>query len=103
MNKIIFEGTEEQIKNLKKLIGNKLFSFLIKMLLIEHGDNDLPKIRDDYQKENLWCVEDVQSKFKCTKEEALEVLEQALTNEATMEQIWYAIDFHGEDNELERV
>lgn len=28
--KIIFEGTEEQIKNLK--------------LLVEHGDNDLPKI-----------------------------------------------------------
>ena len=81
--KIIFEGTEEQIKNLK--------------LLVEHGDNDLPKIRNDYQKENLWCVEDVKSKFKCTDDEALEVLEQALTNDATMEQIWFAIDFHAEE------
>jgi hypothetical protein len=27
-------------------------------------------------------------------------LEQALTNDATMEQIWLAIQFHGEDNDL---
>ena len=35
--RIIFEGTEEQIKNL--------------MLLVEFGDNDLPKLIDDNQKE----------------------------------------------------
>lgn len=52
---------------------------------------------------NLWQVEDVQSKFNCTDEEAYEVLDQALQNDATMEQIWFAIDFHGEDNELERI
>ena len=50
--------------------------------------------------DNLWTTEDVKSKFNCTEDEAQEVLEQALTNESTMEQIWYAIDFHGEDNEL---
>jgi hypothetical protein len=87
--KIIFEGTGEQIKNLK--------------LLIKQGDNDLPEIRDDYQKENLWCVEDVKSKFKCSKDEALEVLEQALTNDATMEQIWSAINFHAEENGLKEI
>ena len=87
--KIIFEGTEEQIKNLK--------------LLVEHGDNDLPEIRNNYQKENLWCVEDVKSNFKCTDDEALEVLEQALTNDATMEQIWFAINFHAEENGLKGV
>jgi hypothetical protein len=87
--KIIFEGTGEQIKNLK--------------LLIKQGDNDLPEIRDDYQKENLWCVEDVKSKFKCSKDEALEVLEQALTNDATMEQIWFAINFHAEENGLKEI
>ena len=87
--KIVFEGTEEQIKNLK--------------LLIECGDNDLPNIREDYQTENLWRVADVKSKFNCTDDEALEVLEQALTNDATMEQIWFAIDFHGSDNELDSV
>ena len=54
-----------------------------------------------YFVDNLWTTEDVQSKFNCTEDEAQEVLEQALTNDATMEQIWLAIEFHGEDNELE--
>ena len=54
-----------------------------------------------YFVDNLWTTEDVQSRFNCTSEEAQEVLEQALTNDATMEQIWLAIEFHGEDNELE--
>ena len=50
--------------------------------------------------DNLWTTEDVKSRFNCTEDEAQEVLEQALTNEATMERIWYAIDFHAQDNEL---
>jgi hypothetical protein len=52
--------------------------------------------------DNLWTIEDVQSRFNCTDDEAQEVLEQALTNDATMEQIWLAIEFHGEDNELNK-
>ena len=53
-----------------------------------------------YFVDNLWTTEDVQSKFNCTEDEAQEVLYEALTNEATMEQIWFAIDFHGNENEL---
>jgi len=53
-----------------------------------------------YFVDNLWQIEDVQSRFNCTDQEAQEVLEQALTNDSTMEQIWFAIDFHGEDNGL---
>ena len=49
---------------------------------------------------NLWCVDDVQAKFECTDEEAQEVLDGALNNDATMEQIWFAIDFHGENDGL---
>ena len=30
--------------------------------------------------DNLWTIEDVQSRFNCTDDEAQEVLEQALTN-----------------------
>tara|TARA_R110000803_G_scaffold52502_3_gene108102 strand:- start:185 stop:460 length:276 start_codon:yes stop_codon:yes gene_type:complete len=56
-----------------------------------------------YFVDNLWSTEDVFRNFKCTEEEAQEVLEMALTNEATMEQIWFAIDFHGEDNQLTEV
>lgn len=53
-----------------------------------------------YQVANLWNIVDVQSRFNCTDEEALEVLEEALTNEATMEQIWYAINLSAEEYEL---
>lgn len=51
---------------------------------------------------NLWSVEDVQNNYDCTQEEALEVLDGALQNEATMEQIWYAINYHAQENGLER-
>tara|TARA_R100000781_G_C4062336_1_gene121474 strand:- start:630 stop:854 length:225 start_codon:yes stop_codon:yes gene_type:complete len=50
-----------------------------------------------YQVENLWQVKDVQSKYNCTDDEAHKVLINALQNNATMEQIWYAIDFHAEE------
>jgi muramoyltetrapeptide carboxypeptidase LdcA involved in peptidoglycan recycling len=52
---------------------------------------------------NLWHISDVQDKFECTDEEAQEVLSQALENDATMEQIWYAIGHHAEDNELTEI
>ena len=50
--------------------------------------------------DNLWTTEDVFAFFDCTEDEAQEVLYDALTNEATMEQVWFAIDFHGNENEL---
>jgi hypothetical protein len=50
-----------------------------------------------YQVQNLWQVEDVQFRYNCTDDEAHEVLIDALQNDATMEQIWYAIDFHAEE------
>jgi hypothetical protein len=53
-----------------------------------------------YQTDNLWQIDDVKHSYNCTDEEAMEVLIQALTNEATMNQIWFAIDFHAEDNGL---
>lgn len=56
-----------------------------------------------YFVDNLWTVDDVKSKFNCTDEEAQEVLNGALTNEATMEQIWFAIEVHGEDAGLEAI
>ena len=51
---------------------------------------------------NLWSVQDVQSRFNCTDEEAQLVLEKALTNEATMEQIWLSISFAAEEYNLEK-
>lgn len=53
-----------------------------------------------YFVENLWQVEDVMNKYKCTEDEAQEVLYDALTNEATMDRIWFAINFHAETMNL---
>ena len=53
-----------------------------------------------YYTGNLWCVDDVKSKYDCTDEEAQGVLNGALNNDATMEQIWFAIDFHAENDGL---
>ena len=53
-------------------------------------------ISQGYFVDNLWSVSDVQSKFECSDEEAQEVLDKSLTNDATMEQVWLSIDIFGE-------
>lgn len=45
-----------------------------------------------YFMENLWTTDDVTENYNCTQEQAQQVLEMALTNDATMQQIWLAID-----------
>lgn len=45
-----------------------------------------------YFMENLWTTDDVTENYNCTQEQAHQVLEMALTNDATMQQIWLAID-----------
>ncbi|SED11667.1 hypothetical protein SAMN04489761_4323 [Tenacibaculum sp. MAR_2009_124] len=87
--KVILEGTEKEIENLLELI--------------QSSNINLPKICTEYQTENLWQIQDVQSKYNCTDEEAMETLEAALTNEATMDQIWFAIDIHVEEEGLEKI
>ena len=87
--KILFEGTKEQIE---------LLESEFEMLIIEHGDEELPTIRKDYQTKNLWSIADVQSKFKCSDEEALVILEKALTMPSVMEQIWFSIEFLSKNN-----
>jgi hypothetical protein len=61
-------------------------------------------LRDNgYYVDNLWSVEDVVSNYNCTDDEAQEVLDGALQNDATMEQIWYAINFHAEEIGLTKI
>jgi hypothetical protein len=56
-----------------------------------------------YFVDNLWCNDDIQSFFTdVSKEECQKVLDRALRNDATMEQIWYAIECVGEDMGLKR-
>jgi hypothetical protein len=65
---------------------------LAKSILRENG----------YFVDNLWSVEDVQHKFVCDDETAQDVLYRALTNEATYEQIWLAIEYTAEDKQLNK-
>jgi hypothetical protein len=46
-----------------------------------------------YFTDNLWHIDDVKYRYECDDETALEILDNALTNDATMEQIWFAINF----------
>jgi hypothetical protein len=60
-------------------------------------------LRDNgYFVDNLWNVTDVQVMFECTDEQAQEVLLASMTNEQTMEQIWYSIDEFGSMDNLKR-
>ena len=45
-----------------------------------------------YFVDNLWCVDDVTQTYDCSRDVAYEVLERAMTNEATMQQIFMSID-----------
>ena len=56
-----------------------------------------------YFVDNLWHVDDVKSKFKCTNEQAQDILLESLTNEATMEQIWFSIGEFGRIDNLEEI
>lgn len=46
-----------------------------------------------YYVENLWHIDDVKSKKECSDDEAYDILDNALQNEATYEQIWMGIDY----------
>jgi hypothetical protein len=45
-----------------------------------------------YFVDNLWHIDDVHGKYACDAETAQGILDDALTNDATMEQIWMAIN-----------
>ena len=53
--------------------------------------------------DNLWQVEDVKGIFKCDDDQAQDVLDSALTNEATMDRIWFAIRFHADEYGLKEL
>lgn len=55
-----------------------------------------------YFVDNLWHVDDVKLRYNCDDDEqAQDILDNALTNDATMEQIWFAIDMVAQDEGLE--
>jgi len=54
-----------------------------------------------YFVDNLWHVDDIKLRYDCDdNEQAQDILNTALTNDATMEQIWFAIDMAAQDDSL---
>jgi len=88
------DGSESLIEKEEDINRNSVFG--VKMGFI---DNNIAKSilkHNGHFTNNLWSVEDVQNKYKTTDEEAQNILDKALTNEATMEQIWISIDIFAE-------
>ena len=59
--------------------------------------NDVDKARamlkaKGYFTDNLWCISDVITNYNCSTEDAQRVLLRAMTSEATIDQIYFAID-----------
>ena len=51
-----------------------------------------------YYVDNLWHIDDVRTLFEnVTDEQAQEILDASLQNDATFDQIWLAIESNGED------
>ena len=89
MRKLI-GGSEEQFKNLVKLL--------------ESSGEDLPKIQEDAYVDHYWSLPDVQEQYDCNDETARDILYSSLTNECTMDQVWYSIShFAEEDYDLKRI
>ena len=60
--------------------------------------------REGYFVDNLWHIDDIQYRYNCDDDvQAHEILNSALTNEATMEQIWFSIDMIAEDEGLKLI
>lgn len=54
--------------------------------------------------DNLWHIDDVKLNYDCeSDEQAQAILDGALTNDATMQQIWEAIDVYAEEDGLNRI
>lgn len=56
-----------------------------------------------YFTDNLWHIDDVKMLFECDDKTAQNVLDKALTNTATIEQIWEAIEYVADDKGLKRI
>ena len=55
-----------------------------------------------YFTDNLWHIDDVKSLYKCTDEQAYEVLEDALNTDTSFESVWESVNMAAINSNLER-
>jgi hypothetical protein len=46
-----------------------------------------------YYVENLWHIDDAKGIHNCSDDDAYEILDEAMQNDATYQQIWMSIDY----------
>jgi len=115
MKDIIEHLSVEQIESLyEKTFGNPIdhypsmeVSQMIDEIVEEVSTQDLKEVSTEdlrselelrgYQTNNLWHNTDVMLRYDCESEVAQEVLIKALNNEATIEQVYLAIDIVAEE------
>lgn len=56
-----------------------------------------------YYTDNLWCIDDVKMGYECTDEEAMKVLADTFTNDATYSTIWKQLDNAAFNNNLNKL
>lgn len=79
------------------IVSNE-FSAVIKQLNIEEAKQTLRGA--GYFVDNLWTVADVIDHYECSEQMAQSILEDALTNDGTMERIWFSIDYLATERKL---
>lgn len=55
-----------------------------------------------FQVANLWSLPDVMDNYECSEEEAMDLLEETLTNDHVMETIWASMDIIADINGIKR-
>ena len=90
LNRYEYEQEQDPGATWNLVIENILYS-----LLDEQQFNPVKASKDvlreaGYYVDNLWCIDDL-ADYNGTREQKLIVLDLALNNDATMDQIWYAM------------
>ena len=76
-----------KMKEIRKQVRSAELISQAKELLRENG----------YYIYSLYHIEDVQSHYECTDAEAMDILDQALDNDGTANQVWESIRYFAED------
>ena len=87
--RILFEGTESQVKNL--------------LLVMESTKIDMPKRLENYALDCLWHASDVRTFYDCSEEEAIDIIHDALNRDSVTDEVYKAIEDMADEKGLVRI